>query len=142
MRFAGRAYPAGDPVRDSAHLGLLERLRERLGPGLSWRTEVPLPIPGDLRAWDAQIVNGSAAVAVEAEVRLTDIQALDRRIALKRRDGDIDVVILLIGDTKVNRAVIAAHRSALRPAFPLDARGVLGALAAGKLPPTGGVVLL
>jgi len=71
-------------------------------------------------------VNGSAAVAVEAEVRLTDIQALDRRIALKRRDGDIDVVILLIGDTKVNRAVIAAHRSALRPAFPLDARGVLG----------------
>ena len=45
-----RAYPGGDPARDAAHTALLERLRVRLHPSLGWRTEVPLPLPGDRRA--------------------------------------------------------------------------------------------
>ncbi len=40
-----RAYPVGDPIRDRAHLELLERLRARLPPTWRWRTEVPLPGP-------------------------------------------------------------------------------------------------
>lgn len=50
-----RTYPRGDPIRDAGHARLLERLRQRLHEGLSFRTEVPLPIVGDLRAWDAVI---------------------------------------------------------------------------------------
>src|SRR5215218_7976216 len=50
-----QVYPAGDPVRDAGQVRLLERLRRRIDPGLSWRTEVPLPISGDRRAWDAII---------------------------------------------------------------------------------------
>ena len=50
-----KAYPGGDPIRDAGQARLLERLRRELHPSLRWRTEVPLPIPGDLRAWDAMI---------------------------------------------------------------------------------------
>src|SRR5204862_5497267 len=41
LDLALRAYPAGDPIRDVAHARLLERLRLRLNPALSWSTEVP-----------------------------------------------------------------------------------------------------
>ena len=91
LKFAGRAYPDGDPVRDAAHARLLQRFRAQLPAGTPWRSEVPLPIPGDRRAWEAQCWPDRVAVAVEAEMRLSDLQALDRRIALKRRDGQIDV---------------------------------------------------
>src|SRR6476659_7621445 len=55
LDLAIRTYPAGDPIRDRAQLALLERLRVRLHPTLRWRSEVPLPIEKDLRAWDAEI---------------------------------------------------------------------------------------
>ena len=48
-----RAYPVGDPIRDAAHVALLERLRRLCHPSITWRTEVPFPMAGDLRAWDA-----------------------------------------------------------------------------------------
>lgn len=50
-----RAYAAGDPIRDAGQQRLLERLRPRVSAILAWRTEVPLPIDGDRRAWDAVI---------------------------------------------------------------------------------------
>jgi hypothetical protein len=95
---------------------------------------VPIPIHGDRRAWDA--------IAVEAETRLRDIQALERRIALKQRDGGVDVVILLVNDTAANRRVLAAHREALRARFPLDGRAILAALRAGRAPQDSGIVVL
>ena len=55
MDLSVRVFPAGDPLRDAAQLALLERLRRRLDPSLNWRTEVPMPIPGDRRAWDAVV---------------------------------------------------------------------------------------
>jgi transcriptional regulator with XRE-family HTH domain len=137
-----RAYPGGDPIRDVAQIRLLARLRERVGPGLTWRTEVPLPIPGDLRAWDATISDGSLVLAVEAETRLRDIQALDRRIARKRRDGRLDRVILLVADTAANRRALSMAREELRASFPLDGRTILPSLVAGRLPKDGGIVVL
>ena len=50
-----RAYPGPAPLRDAAQLALLDRLRARLHPDLTLRTEVPLPIEGDQRAWDGVI---------------------------------------------------------------------------------------
>jgi transcriptional regulator with XRE-family HTH domain len=142
LRFSARAYPDGDPVRDVAHTRLLQRLRSVVHPRASWRTEVPLPIPGDLRSWDAQIRFGDAVVAVEAEMRLADLQALDRRIALKRRDGGVELVILLVADTHGNRRVLAAHREALRAGFPMDTRAVLASLREGRSPVAPGIVVL
>lgn len=142
LDLAIRAYPGGDPIRDIAQVRLLARLRGRVGPDLVWRTEVALPIPGDPRAWDATISSRDGSLAIEAETRLRDIQALDRRIGRKRRDGGIDDVILLVADTTANRRALLAGREALRASFPLDRRVLLDALAVGELPRSGGIVIL
>jgi transcriptional regulator with XRE-family HTH domain len=136
-----RAYPAGDPIRDAGQQRLLERFRPRLHPGLSWRTEVTLPIEGDRRAWDALIRGEGWVVAVEAETVLDDLQAVERRIALKQRDGGIDRVILLVADTRRNRRALAAAPNAF-PGFSLDARATLRDLAAGRNPDRSAILVL
>lgn len=142
LDFTMRAYPGGDPIRDEAHVRLLARLRSRLGSSLQWQTEVPLPDPRDPRAWDATIRHGRVVVAVEAETRLRDLQALDRRIAIKRRDGNVADVILLVGDTAANRRALAVGREHLRASFPLDGRGALGQLARSELPGGSALIVL
>jgi len=137
-----RAYPDGDAIRDVAHAGLLERAHRRLPEGAPWRTEVPLPIDGDRRAWDAITILQRIRIAFEAETRLGDLQALNRRIELKRRDGGIDIVILVVADTRHNRLVLAAHRESLRAAFPLDGRAVLAALNEGRPPHSSGIIVI
>ena len=67
LRLDVRLYPDGDPARDAGQLALLERFRLRLPAGTRWDTEVPLPIPGDRRAWDQWLV--SRAVAPDARPR-------------------------------------------------------------------------
>jgi len=81
-----RAYPAaGDPIRDAGQQRLLERLRLRLHRDLGWRTEAPLVGDLEQRAWDAVIRGEGWQLAVEAETVIEDVQALERRLALKRR---------------------------------------------------------
>lgn len=135
-----RLYPGGDALRDIAHQRLLERLRARLHPSLGWRAEIPLPIPGDRRAWDAGIYGHSWWRPVEAEMVLDDGQALERRIGLKGRDGGVDQVVLLVARTPRNRAALAAMSGLVR-AFPPRTRGILAALGEGR-DPGGGIVLL
>jgi transcriptional regulator with XRE-family HTH domain len=140
-----KAYPAGDPIRDRAQLALLERLRPRLHPSLRWRTEVALPIDGDLRAWDAEIRGsqpGPWRVRVEAETRIVDGQALERRLALKVRDDPGGHLILLVSDTRSNRAAIKLLRNGLRELLPLETRQIMTALAAGRDPGGSGIVIL
>jgi transcriptional regulator with XRE-family HTH domain len=137
-----KLYPDGSPLRDAAHASLLARLRRQLPPGLRWQTEVPMPVSGDRRAWDAVIRGNGWWVAVEAETRLHDLQALQRRIALKRRDAGDPCVILLVNDTRPNRAALIMMRESLRTEFPLDARDVLAAVRARRAPTAGGVVRL
>lgn len=136
-----RAYPAGDPIRDAGQQRLLERLRVRLHPSLRFPTEVVLPIDGDLRAWDAVIRGANWRIAVEAETVLDDLQALERRLALKLRDGGIDHVILLVADTRRNRAALASAPGAFT-GLPLRTREVLHALGRGVHPGCSGVVIL
>ena len=142
LKFVGRAYPDGGPVRDVAHTRLLQRFRDKIPAGTVVRTEVPIPIRGDLRAWDLQVRLRGRTVGVEAETRLSDVQALDRRIALKVRDSDIAIVVLLLADTAANWRALAEHREALRSSFPLDTRAVLASLRAGAAPKASGIVVL
>jgi hypothetical protein len=140
-----RTYPAGDPIRDRAQLALLERLRGRLHPSLRWRTEVPLPIERDLRAWDADIRGTTPApwrVRVEAETKLADLQALERRLTLKHRDDPGGHLILLISDTRANRAGLRSLREGLAELLPLRTREVLAAIAEGRDPGASGIVIL
>ena len=142
LDLALRTYLAGDALRDVAHQRLLERLRASLHPTLRWLLEVPVGRDGDLRAWDAEIRGKGWRAHVEAETRLTDGQALVRRLALKMRDGGSGSVILLVGDTRSNREALLALRPALRDLLPLDARPVLAALREGGEPPGSGLVVL
>jgi len=126
-----RAFPGGDPARDAAHTALLERLRVRLHPSLGWATEVPLPLPGDRRAWDALISGASWRVGVEAETHADDRQALERKVMLKMRDGGVAAVLVVLARTEANRRFAEQHEEELRRAFPVGAREALRALAAG-----------
>jgi transcriptional regulator with XRE-family HTH domain len=141
LELSVRAYPAGSPLRDTAHARLLERLRHRLGTGVSWRTEVPLPNPGDLRSWDAVVSLAEIRIGVEAETRVRDGQELERRLALKRRDGGVDRVILLLGDTRANRAFVVERAGSLKAGFPVEGRAALAALRRG-LDPGGDAIVL
>lgn len=140
-----RAYPAGDPLRDAAHVRLLEALRRIIGPGLSLRAEVPIGPPRDLRAWDATIGSGRAWVHAELESRLTDAQALVRRLTLKLRDASaprIQGLVLVLADTRTNRGAALAARSTLASIAPASPSEILEGLRAGRLPDRGGVIFL
>jgi transcriptional regulator with XRE-family HTH domain len=138
-----RAYPGARPIRDVAHIALLARFQERLHADLRLRIEVPLRIEGDKRAWDAVVLDrGSDRVAVEAETRISDFQALARRIALKQRDDSVDRVILLVAATRTNRNAVRAAGPLIGEAFALDARATLAELREGRLPLRSAVVFL
>ncbi len=136
-----RAFPAGDAIRDAGQQRLLERLRARLHVSLGWSQEVPVAVQGDLRAWDAVIRGSDWRRPVEAETVLDDIQALERRLALKRRDGGEDHLILLVADTRRNRRALAATPGAFTD-LPLRTREILAALGRGDDPGRGGIVIL
>lgn len=137
-----RTYPGAGAIRDEAHVRLLERLRARLGPGVGWRTEVPLPNPGDRRAWDAMVVASSDRIGTEAETRARDAQDLQRRLALKRRDGGVDHVILLLADTRHNRRFLREAGQGLRADLPVPGRLALQRLSAGESPRGSAIILL
>jgi transcriptional regulator with XRE-family HTH domain len=140
-----RAYPGGDPVRDAAQAKLLARLAGRLHAGLRFRTEVPLPIQGDQRAWDGWIsqfvgAQGGRGLPVDAETRLHDIRALLRRLTLKLRDSGAASVLLVVADTRSNREAVAAAEQVLAGLFPVSTRRALASLATGHHP--GGSALI
>ncbi len=137
-----RTFPNGSPLRDGAHLALLRRFRERLSPTLSVRSEVPLPMPGDLRAWDLVIRGAGEPIGVEAETRLADIQALDRRIALKARDGGMARVLLVVSASRGNRQAVREGLISLESAFPIPGRIALAALTDGRDPGGNALILI
>jgi len=142
LELSARAYPAANAVRTSVHALLLDRLRVRIHSSLEWATEVPLPGVGDLRAWDAVITGRGWRFGVEAETRPRDLQALERRIALKERDGDVQGVILLLLASRHNREFVAAYGESLRSRFPLTGAELLRALTRGLRPRGSGLILL
>jgi hypothetical protein len=92
-----------------------------------------MPISGDLRTADATIAAAERIAIVEAETRLGDIQALERRISTKARDLGVDRVILLVLDSRHNRYVIRSTPELTRR-FPVSTRTALRALGRGDLP--------
>jgi transcriptional regulator with XRE-family HTH domain len=137
-----RAYAGPDPLRDAAHLRLLERFLACISAALQWRVEVPIGRYGDRRAWDAVLFGAGPRIAVEAETRLVDVQMIERRIALKRRDSGIERVILLLADTRWNRNAVTVAGARLVASFPVPGSQALALLATGTDPGGSSVVLL
>ena len=141
LRLVVKAYPEGSPVRDAGQLRLLTRFRVAISDRFEWRTEVPVGGRGDLRAWDV-VLDGPAVIGVDAETRLHDVQALQRRCELKWRDSRLSLIVLVVARTRHNRAVLREHRGALASTFPLDSGAILAALRAGEAPDANGIVLI
>ena len=135
-------FPGGEPLRDQPQAKLLDRFRPNIGPPLRCRTEVPVPLSGDQRAWDMWIVGGAQTVGVEAESRIRDSQAIQRRMTLKARDSGIECMILLVATTHANRAALHAAEAAFHDMFPVSARAALAALRAGRSPEGSAIILL
>lgn len=107
-------------------------------------TEVPLPTlrdgPPEQRAWDAMITGHGRRTGVELEMRVRDVQALERRIRLKVRDDPVDGILLLLADTRTNRELLRSRFEIL--GLPRLTIGlVLTALKSGRHPPSGIVLI-
>jgi transcriptional regulator with XRE-family HTH domain len=142
LELSAGAYPIGGGLRDIAQIRLLDRLRAHASPDIRWRTEVPIPIAGDLRAWDAVLRIGSIAVGVDAETRLRDFQAVDRRVMLKARDSGVALAILLISATRTNRAILREAGGLTTVNYPIRSSEALASLKAGRDPGGNAIVLL
>lgn len=139
-----RAYPGAGPLRDSAHLERLQRLVDHVRAPLRWRTEVPLPSSGERReqrAWDAVIYGLGGRTAVEVELRVRDVQELERRIALKRRDDPTESFLLVLADTRSNRRTLADHPTRFDELDRLRTASVLAELRSGHHPAPGIVLI-
>ncbi len=135
-------YPAGQRLLDAPQLALLERFRQRLHPEWTWETEVPMPIPGDLRATDCRITIPGCAIAVEAFTRLAEYEAQTRSAQRKRRDLGADRLILLVAATRANRQALADAGAVAAHAFPMSTKAVMRALAEGRDPGADAIILL
>jgi len=102
---------------------------------------VPIPLAGDWRSADAVIEGPSVRALVEAETRLHDIQAIERRIAAKQRDLILPRCVLLVLDSRYNRDVVAGTPR-LRDRFPVGTRAAMTALAMSRDPGGDCLVLL
>lgn len=141
LQLATSLRPNGDAIRDRGHLALLDRLRRRLPPRAVLRTEVPIPIAGDLRSADAMIEVAGGTILVEAETHLGDVQLVERRTAAKARDLGALRTMLLFAETRHNRRVLRDHPELLER-FPVTARRALAAISGGADPGGDAIVVL
>jgi len=134
LDLAARVYPGGSPIRDARHNRLLTKFHGGLHSSLGWALEVPLPNPGDQRAWDGMVRGDGWRYGVEAELNPIDGQALLRRLNLKQTEGMVDGVVLLLPDTRQTRLFKREFADALKTQFPIQGSAALKNLAVGKDP--------
>jgi transcriptional regulator with XRE-family HTH domain len=138
-----RTYPSGSPLRDAGQLRLLARFRATIGDAWNWRTEVPVTANAlERRAFDAVLDRHPLRVGCEAIVHLTDAQAQIRSAILKQEAAQLDRMVLVLADTRNNRAALVDGAPTLLPAFPLASRTVLRELRAGRLPASNGIAVV
>jgi transcriptional regulator with XRE-family HTH domain len=135
-------YPVGGELRDAGYAALVSTLLTILPSHVPRKVEAPIPLPGDLRAWDLLLRLGEARCGVAVETRLRDWQALYRREEQKARDSGVDRILFVLLDSHANRSAVAAAGRAIRDALPIDGRTVWPALRAGRDPGANGLVFL
>lgn len=136
-----QCFVAGNQLRDVAHVALIRRFLARIPSSVIRHLEAPVR-PGDQRAWDVLIVIGSIRIGVIAETRIRALQALLRREHRKQEDGQVDMLILLVAQSKNNRAALREAKPLVTEAFPLGPRAVMRQLGRGEAPSASGVVVI
>lgn len=137
-----KLFPVGPALRDVGQVELLAALNARMHPSWHSEHEVPMPKLGDLRAADQVSSTPGCRVMVEAYRRFSDYQAQSRAARVKQRDLGAERLVLLLEDTRTNRAALAAAGLEPRRSFPVAQRAMLASLAAGRDPGGDGIVVL
>jgi transcriptional regulator with XRE-family HTH domain len=133
--------PTGVPLRDAGQLKVMNRLEPHVRHPFVWVLEM-LVAPNDLRAFDAGAIRPGCKIAFDVWSRVRDVQAQVRLSQRKALDAGVDRLALVFGDTWTNRQAVKAAGPALRRAFPLTSRQVLGALREGRDPGANGIVFV
>ena len=79
---------------------------------------------------------------IEAETGVRDAQRIVRRIRERDTDGGMDEILLVLADTRGNRAALTELLEALGPRFETPAGPLLAALRNGTALPGSGVLLI
>lgn len=86
--------------------------------------------------------NAAGRIGLEAIARLTDAQAQARAVTLKQEVANLERMVLVLAQTRHNRAALLDADPTLGVAFPATPREVLKALRAGQLPAANGIILV
>jgi len=140
LRARIKLYPEGDALWDAGQVALIRRFREYVGEQGTWAFEVPIPRPGDQRALDAVLTVPGGRIGLEFYTRLADVQAQLRAANLKKRDAELDRLVVVVHATRANRRALREGATVLAE-FPGSGRRVLAALVAGEMPATDGVIV-
>lgn len=141
LRMSVKLYPVGGALRDVAQARYIARFVDRIGHAWRVRLEMPVPLPGDLRAVDV-VLEGACVIAVEVVTRLRDLQAILRAAQLKQRDIGAARLIIVVAGTHANRTVLDQARATLLATFDLDTRRTMAKLAAGEDPGRDAIVVI
>lgn len=137
-----RVYLGAGGLRDGAQGRLISRFRELIASAWSWRTEVGMPIVGDLRAWDGVLERPGCTIGIDAETRLRDFQAVDRRVMLKLRDSGVDRAVMLLPSTRANREALRSVGPVALANYPIPSRAALRSLREGVDPGGNAIIVL
>ena len=132
-----RAYPGRGPtLRDTGQLALAERICAQAHAG--WQPNVELAVGPNGEAIDVVLFAAREIWAVEIERMAIDFQAQYRRADRERailaalHQRPVRLVIIL-EDSRRNRAALEAHLAFIHASLPAGSREVLAALRTGRL---------
>jgi transcriptional regulator with XRE-family HTH domain len=141
LRYSGRMFPGAARLRDASQLEMINGYRALATEcGWSCRIEEPIPITGDLRAFDLMLRVAGVRVAHEFISRLHDMQAQIRPILRKQRDASVGTLILVVRDNAENRRFARDAEAILADLFPLGSRAVLQSVRERRDPGGNGIV--
>ena len=135
LDFVAQVFPGRGPqLRDTGQMELAQVIAAMASPAWTANLEVPAGDHGG--AIDLVLWGSGEIVAVEIERLMLDAQAQLRRLVLKRdwltaRHSRPVRLVVIVEDTRRNRAALAPHLSLLRTTFPAGSREVYGALRSG-----------
>ena len=134
LKVWGRGFPAATPsLRDTGQLVIADQIRTLLHPAARCQLEHGL---GNGRAIDMVVYGADEILAIEIERLLADLQAQYRsadakRIELAQAHQRPVRLVLVIADTRRNRAAAAEHARLVRAMLPATPREILGVLRRG-----------
>jgi transcriptional regulator with XRE-family HTH domain len=141
LRMSVKFYPVGGALRDTAQVRYISRFVDRVRAAWRVSLDVPVPLPGDLRAIDVLLV-GVCTIAVEIVTQLRDLQAVIRAAQLKQRDIGATRLVIVVAGTHRNRRALADAHVVLAAAFELDTQRTMAALRDGRDPGRDAIVVL